>query len=694
MDKLTASHLARSAYVYVRQSTPRQVRENLESRRRQYGLAERARVLGFSRVEIVDDDLGTTGSGTRERPGFVRLLAAVCAGGVGAVLAAEASRLARNSRDWHHLIDLCALTSTVLVDHDGIYDPKLLNDRLLLGLKGTISEYELGLMRQRAHAARRQAIERGEVLFQVPVGYVRTEDRRYEMTPDAQVQAAIRRVFAKYFELGSARQVLLWHRQEQIPLPVAKAASGGREVIWRLPAYSRVHAILTNPVYAGAFVHGRRQAKTRVVDGRARKSAGHVVPESEWRVLLRDHHPAYIDWESYQRIRRQMRENARMSGRMTKGAPRQGKALLSGLLRCARCGRRFFVGYSGTKHSIVRYSCSGAHIQAGLAPCISFAGRRVDEAVVRAVLAALAPEGMKASVAAWEALGRSQEEATRQLELAAERSRYEAERAKRQYDRVEPENRLVAGELERRWNEALAGLEAAEARLAEGVAQERPVTEGERARLSELGRDLEAAWNHPAASPSLKKRILRTVLVEVVADIADDPPRIELELHWAGGVHTSLSVGKNRTGRHGRSTDRTAIDLLRELAKICADDRIAQVLNRLGMKTGTGRSWTAGRVRGHRLSRKIPMFDREAPRTWVTMTQAAAELGLTPYKMRGLLKSKVLPSRQVVRCAPWVIERADLELPAVREAVKRLKAGKKAPRKSLRQESKSLFSTS
>jgi len=694
MDKLTASHLARSAYVYVRQSTPRQVRENLESRRRQYGLAERARVLGFSRVEIVDDDLGTTGSGTRERPGFVRLLAAVCAGGVGAVLAAEASRLARNSRDWHHLIDLCALTLTVLVDHDGIYDPKLLNDRLLLGLKGTISEYELGLMRQRAHAARRQAIERGEVLFQVPVGYVRTEDRRYEMTPDAQVQAAIRRVFAKYFELGSARQVLLWHRQEQIPLPVAKAASGGREVIWRLPAYSRVHAILTNPVYAGAFVHGRRQAKTRVVDGRARKSAGHVVPESEWRVLLRDHHPAYIDWESYQRIRRQMRENARMSGRMTKGAPRQGKALLSGLLRCARCGRRFFVGYSGTKHSIVRYSCSGAHIQAGLAPCISFAGRRVDEAVVRAVLAALAPEGMKASVTAWEALSRSQGEATRQLELAAERSRYEAERAKRQYDRVEPENRLVAGELERRWNEALAGLEAAEARLAEGVAQERPVTEGERARLSELGRDLEAAWNHPAASPSLKKRILRTVLVEVVADIADDPPRIELKLHWAGGVHTSLSVGKNRTGRHGRSTDRTAIDLLRELAKICADDRIAQVLNRLGMKTGTGRSWTAGRVRGHRLSRKIPMFDREAPRTWVTMTQAAAELGLTPYKMRGLLKSKVLPSRQVVRCAPWVIERADLELPAVREAVKRLKAGKKAPRKSLRQESKSLFSTS
>jgi DNA invertase Pin-like site-specific DNA recombinase len=283
--------LERRALVYVRQSSNHQVRHNHESRRRQYGLADRARELGFLEVQVIDDDLGRSGSGTEERPGFGRLLAAVCEGEAGAVLALEASRLARNNRDWHHLIDLCALTDTLVVDHDGVYDPKVLNDRLLLGLKGTLSEFELGLIHQRGQEALRHMVARGEVLTHLPTGYVRTKDNRCEMSPDREVQAAIRGVYAKFRELGSARQVLLWYRQEGVSLPATVVGTAGHEVTWQVPGYARIVAFLKNPTYAGVFVHGRRCTQTIVVDGRARKVAWKVVPRDEWRVVIHGHYP-------------------------------------------------------------------------------------------------------------------------------------------------------------------------------------------------------------------------------------------------------------------------------------------------------------------------------------------------------------------------------------------------------------------
>lgn len=680
-EKITRGHLERQAVVYIRQSTVYQVRHNLESQRRQYGLAERARELGFGAVVVIDDDLGRSGGGAVERPGFARLLEAVCGGQVGAVLALEASRLARNNRDWHHLIDLCALTDALVIDHDGVYDPRRLNDRLLLGLKGTMSEFELGLLRQRAQEALRQMIQRGEVLSDVPIGYERTADNRCEMTPDRQVQTAIRGLFAKFDELGSARQVLLWYRQERIPLPTRiREAPGG--VLWRLPGYPRILSILRNPIYAGSFVHGRTTTKTRVVDGRARKTAGYAVPREKWAVLLHDHHPAYLSWEQYLRNQEQLRGNRAMRGLMTPGAAKYGGALLAGLLRCARCGRKLHVAYSGATGRVPRYHCKGGQINHGIAWCISFGGLRVDEAVSRIVLETLQPLGVQAALDAWDELAKREDEKHRALRLALEKARYEVGRMRRQYDAVDPENRLVAAELESRWEGALAEAGRIQARLNEVETGEPGPSEAERERLLALGQDVEAVWMHAAAPAALKKRVLRTVLEEIVADVHDAPPRIELQLHWKGGVHTRLVVPRNGRGHTARATDRKVVDLVCELAKVCEDFEIARILNRLGYRTGPGNSWTEVRVRALRSYREIPPCPPRSERTWCTLAEAAEALTVSHTVVRRLIGEHMLSAEQVVTHAPWVISRAALQSSAVQEAVRAVREGRRPPRTS------------
>lgn len=677
-EKITTRHLERQALVYIRQSTLYQVRHNLESQRRQYALAERARTLGFQQVMVVDDDLGRSGSGTVERPGFARLLEMVCSGAVGAVLALEASRLARNSRDWHHLIDLCALTEALVIDHDGVYDPRRLNDRLLLGLKGTMSEFELGLLRQRAQEALRQMIQRGEVLTAVPIGYERTGDNRCEMTPDRQVQAAVRGVFAKFEELGSARQVLLWYRQERIPFPT-RSLESPTEIVWRLPGYRRLHSILSNPIYAGAFVHGRTTTRTRMVDGRARRTGGHAVPRAQWSVVLRDHHAGYISWEQYQRNQAQMASNRAMRGLMTTGAAKYGEALLAGLLRCGRCGRKLHVAYSGTTGRVPRYHCKRGQINHGVAWCISFGGLRADAAVVRAVLEALQPIGIEASLAAWDARLEREDAKSRALRLALEKARYEAKRARRQYDAVDPDNRLVAAELEERWEAALAEVEALKQRLAEMEAPSLGPTEQERERLLALGHDLETLWAHASTSRPLKKRILRTVLEEIVAELHEEPPSIGLRLHWKGGVHTRLVVPRAGKGQHRRTTDRSIIDLVRELARVCADFEIARILNRLGYRTGAGNSWTESRVRSLRSDREIPACPPRAERLGLTMAEAAQELGVSHTVVRRFLREGLLAGQQVIEHAPWVISKEGLCAPAVQAAVQAIRNGRRSP---------------
>jgi DNA invertase Pin-like site-specific DNA recombinase len=648
-EKIQAMHLEREACVYVRQSSMQQVRTRLEGQRRQYDLRERAHTLGFQRVVVIDEDQGRTGTGSVERPGFGKLLESVCSGRVGAVFALEASRLARNNRDWHHLIDLCAMAGTLVIDHDGVYDPSLLNDRLLLGLKGTMSEFEISLLRQRAMEAHRQKVRRGLVLTQVPVGYIRTEDEGMEKTPDRQVQEAIAGIFRKFQELGSVRQVLLWYRDEKLPLPVLSRESGNRKTVWIEPIYSSLCGVLKNPAYAGVFVWGRKQTRTSIVEGRARKTAGHARPQDQWEVTIPDHHEGYITWEEFMRNQQQIRSNAGWNARMgAKGAPRNGPALLAGLLRCGRCGRSLQVCYTLSKRDgpLPRYWCSGDRAHKLKRSCITFAGWRVDRELAAEVLEALRPLGVQAAFDALEQTQNRTGEKRRSLELALEKARYEAGRIERQYQATEPENRLVAAELEKRWNHALTHAAELERRLEEASTEEPQLTPEQREQLLALGDDLERLWDHPDAPMTLKKRILRTVLEEVVADTTDQPPTVHLKLHWAGGSHTELTVRKNKTGYHNHINSEQVTELIRELALVCEDYVIVSILNRLGYRTGHGNTWTEKRVQHVRHSKGFPACPPPEQRLWITMRQAAVSLGVSDASVRQLIERKILPANK------------------------------------------------
>lgn len=659
-SKIMPDHRARQAYVYVRQSTPDQLLHNHESRRRQYALADRARALGWSEVVIVDDDLGRSGGGV-ERPGFERLLLAICESRVGIVLAVEASRLARNGRDWHTLLEFCGLVGCLLADEDGVYDPRLVNDRLLLGMKGTMSEMELSLLRQRSLEALRQKARRGELFFTVAVGYRKARHDRIEIDPDLRVREAIALVFRKFGEYRSVRQVHLWLRQEAIPLPAVEQGPAGPRIVWKPPVYNTILHLLTNPIYAGAYAFGRTFSRVSVRDGRKRVVRGFRRERSEWEVLLPGHHEGYISWEEFERNQRLIADNANSKGLMARGSVRRGDALLAGLLRCGHCGRRLFVSYSGTAGYCVRYHCRGAHLNHGTRPCISFGGLRVDAAVSAELLRVLAPLGMEAALRAIESRADDHSDARRQAELALSQARYEAGLARRQYDAVDPDNRLVAAELERRWNDRLVEVHRLEEQLAslDEVKVALPTAE-ERARLMTLGADIEALWHHPGASVETRKHILRTAIVEIVAKVVDDT--IDLVIHWQGEDHTRLTVPKNRTGHHRWTTEAETGELIRALARQQPDAGIVAILNRCGKRTGKGNSWTESRVRSHRSAHGIAAYrDGEmSERRELTLEQTAQRLNVSKMTVLRLIGSGAIEASQVCKGAPWAIPEAAL----------------------------------
>src|SRR5271166_2639594 len=660
MSKITTEHLARCAYVYIRQSTADQLTRNHESRRRQYGLADRARQLGWTRVEVIDDDLGRSGGGTA-RPGFERLLAAICEARVGAVLAIEASRLARNGRDWHTLIEFCGLVGTLIVDEDGIYDPRHPNDRLLLGMKGTMSELELSLFRQRSQEALKQKASRGALLLGVAAGYVKVGRDRIEKNPDQRVREALQLVFSKFAEFQSVRQVHIWLRDEGIELPVKSRDGEARGIVWRLPAYNIVHNILTNPIYAGAYAFGRTTSKVSVEQGRKRVKRGVHRPMAEWDVLIKGHHAGYITWEEFERNQDVIANNATGKGSAAvKGAVRRGELLLPGLLRCGHCGRKLHVSYSG---KLGRYNCYGARTNHGTARCISISGLSIDGAVSAEVLRILKPLGVEAAVKAIETQTNGTSAAQRQLELSLQQARYEAAHARRQYDAVDPANRLVAGELERRWNEALQAVAKVEGEIAALIARRPPPLGGpERQQLMVLGADLERAWSHPAATAGTRKRILRAALTEIV--VRRDGAIIHAILHWQGGDHTELHVKQrlNAAGRHNPRIPDDTIALVRELARLMLDRQIARLLNRTGVATGHGNAWTQERVRGFRNHHDIAVFRNGewAERGEITLEAAAKLIGVCSMTALRMLRRGDIKGRQACAGAPWVIKAEDL----------------------------------
>ena len=677
--KLTRAHVERRAIVYVRQSTPTQLLQNRESQLRQYRLADYARELGFVDVVTIDEDLGRSGSGLMERPGFQRLVADLCEGQIGAVFCLEASRLARNGRDWHHLIELCGLVGALLIDPEGVYDPRVTNDRLLLGLRGTMSEFELNLLRQRSLEAIRQKASRGELRFGLPVGYTWGVRGAIELDPDLRVQNAIRMVFDRFQELGSARQVLLWCRQQQITLP-AIGYGESHHVYWKDPVYHTVLAILTNPMYAGAYAFGRTEARTKVVAGRAFRTAGHVKPRDRWTVLLLDHHPGYISWERFELNQRMLAENAHMKSRMGTQRGRGGQSLLVGLMRCGRCGRVLRVHYFKKRQNL-RYQCVNGHINQGAPKCIAFGGVRADKAVSAEILKVIQPAAIDAALLAAERSQAQDQAQKHTLELELEQAKYEAHLAARRYEAADPENRLVTSELEARWNSALSRVQQVTSRLSQMQERSTKLPEIDEVSLLRLADDLPAVWESPSSDTSLKQRIARILINEVVANIDEQTQEVILIIHWQGGRHSEVRYARAKSGQHGRCTETLAIDILRQMAEAYSDEEIALTLNRAGIRTGAGNTWNENRIRSARSHFKLSSYDPNERKNRLNLQQAARQLGVSAVVVRRLIERQVLPATQIIPGAPWEIFIQDVGSQKVIEAAAALKGRENGPRR-------------
>ena len=672
-EKVKAQHIARKAMLYVRQSSAYQVTHNLESQKLQYAMQDRLRQLGWREIEVVDEDLGRSAAGMVTRTGFERMVSEVCLGKVGAVAAREVSSFARNSREWQQLMEVCRIVYTVLVDQDMVYAPRQSNDRLLLGLKGSLNEYELDLLRQRSVDARYAKARRGALLQAVPVGYVKTEDQRLEKDPDRRVQQAIALVFRKFAELGTVRQTLWWFLEHGVELPTHTPRGA---TYWRRPSYRTVYRLLTSPVYGGAYAYGKTEPRVRYEHGTPHRSS-HRKPREQWLTLIPHAHEGYVPWEEFEQIRQAITANNLRPDAV--GAAKKGAALLAGLLRCRRCGRKLTVRYTGSAHDVLRYACLRGLLDHGEPRCVAFGGIPVDDAIAREVLRVVQPAAVEAALVASEQAARQQDEVVAALQRDLEAARYAALRAQRQYDATDPENRLVAGELEQRWNRALHRVQELEARIASHTAGRGPEPPPPtREAFAELATRLEAIWHDPGTDVRLKKRIVRTLLQEVLVDVDSTAGMITLVLHWAGGVHTELRVPRRRRGQHRGQTPPTIVEAVASLARICPDKLIAGILNRNGLQTGQGNRWTQERVTALRSHHQIACYNRETrvAQGWLNLTEAAAVVGLSPRTLRLAVERGESPAEHPLPEGPWIFQQTTLGTDAVTALVQRAQHGK------------------
>jgi hypothetical protein len=584
---------------------------------------------------------------------------------VGAVFSIEGSRLARNGREWHTLLEFCGIVGTLLIDGETVYDPKLTNDRLLLGIKGTISEMEVATFRERAQSALLQKAQRGALVRRVAIGFVKGADDRFEKDPDARIRSAIDLIFRKFAEVGSVRQVYFWLHKQQVQLPIARGPEDAQEIIWQPARYHAVHSILTNPIYAGAYVYGRSKTVRRLEAGQKRVVRQRRRRREEWSILILNHHQGYIDWDVYESNQKVIRDNENARGGAVRGAIRNGEALLAGLLRCGHCGGKLLAQYP--KPRVIRYQCSGYIFNRDQACCVMFGGLRADRLVSEQLLQCLAPLGVGTAIEAIDALQGASDDRVQQKRLALEHARYEVTHARRQYDAVDPANRLVAAELERRWNHALAEeaqLEAELTTLQQG--RERPLSDAQKRELLDFARDLPRLWDDPRSSPEHKKRLLRIALKEIIATCEEET--IRLVLHWQGGDHTQIEFQKIRTGEHRYATDKDLVEIIRVLARIEPDERIASVLNRNQRRTAHGEVWTAKRICAVRNHHAIPVHregERQA-RNEIFVGEASDLFGVSPTTVLRMIRLKQLPATQACPGAPWIMRRADVERMAER----------------------------
>jgi len=673
--KITLQHLQRKAIVYLRQSSQRQVQHNTESQRLQYELADRARLLGFQQVETIDIDLGRSAAiGAARREGFERLIASVAVGEVGMVLSREASRLSRTDKDWCQLLELCQLFGTLIADAEQVYDVSTLDDQLVLGIKGTMSVAELKVLHQRMQQGTEAKARRGELVRLLPPGYVRDATGQIVKDPDQRVQEAISQVFRIFRQTRSIRQTCLWFQHRHLELPVNKRQGETMGLVWQEPSQPFVGAILHHPCYAGAYVWGQRRTELVVVDGKLTKRIGKLQRPEDCRVFIARHHDGYIDWETFQDNLHIMRSNiTKTEPDEAAGAVRAGKGLLVGLLRCGRCGRKLHVSYWGKSGTSARYRCKG-EFDAGGDYCLMFGGAGVDRRFTQALLNVLSPLGLQASLEAIERLSEQEHEQRKALERKLEQLEYEAQRAFEQYNEVDPRNRLVASELERRWNAKLEDVEAAKAVITALDQQRHVMGDAERKAILALGEQFSEVWDSPHCPVELRKTIIRTVVKEVIVNEDTNGETLEFIIHWQGGSHTVITMPKPQWGM----ADKTApedIELIRQMAVRYSDEEIARVLNKHGRRTGKGNRWNKDRVASARRRSDIDGHRRPRPDPeLLSLQQAARYCEVSPTTIKRLVAGGLIRYHQVASWAPWEIKRAELDSASIRQALAHLRA--------------------
>jgi DNA invertase Pin-like site-specific DNA recombinase len=595
--KIAGTHLERLAVVYVRQSSLAQVREHGESTARQYALAEEAARLGWSaeQIVVIDADLGLSGRDGCGRAGFKELVGRVCVGEVGAIFGLEVSRLARSSADLQRLLELCSLTETLIVDADGIYDLGSFNDRLLLGLKGTMAETELHLLAGRLQGARRAAAARGELRFPLPVGYVYDEEGATVFDPDEEVRAAIADLFACFEQTGSAYAVVGVFAERPFPVRAYGGAWAG-ELRWGRLSHRRVTSVLQNPAYAGAYVFGRRRDRRQVEADGTIRARTEMLPREQWQVLIHDHHPGYISWQQFLQNGERLARNYTHAGARP---AREGSALLQGIVRCGGCGRAMATGYPGGRP---RYECAYSRAdRAATAACAGVMAAPVDRAVAERLLAAVAPEQIALALAAADEVADRRGRTSRALQLRAERCRYQAARAERAFHQCDPDNRLVARSLERRWEEKLRELaEAEQGRAAQAAEPELPGRE----QLEALARDLPALWGAPATSDRDRKRLLRALIADVTLSIQPTSSELQVGIRWRSGASEQLTVLRPTAARTQRRE--AALELVRRLGPSHSDRELAAALTAAGLTTGADRPFDETAVGWLRWRNRIP----------------------------------------------------------------------------------------
>jgi DNA invertase Pin-like site-specific DNA recombinase len=597
--KIQSTHCDRLAFVYVRQSTPLQVIENRESTERQYHLRNRAIELGWppDLVEVIDEDQGRSGSIATHRTGFQRLASEVSLGKVGIVFMLEASRLARNNSDWYRLIEICGVSGTLIADESAVYNPREPNDRLLLGVKGTISEAELFTLRTRLYEGRWNKARKGLLHFALPVGYVPAADGGWALDPDTQVRERLDYVFDSFRRHNVVRAVVRDLKDQGLDLPTrltAKEEYGS--LVWKAPTLSAVIRILHNPAYAGAYVYGRWEYLSERRSPRTGKASAHARSVAQWPVKITEHHPAYVRWEEFVKNQEQLRENWSHEG--NRGVPREGRALLQGIVHCGICGRKMSVQDRASKEKrSPAYICGRGYQDGDEKICQSMTSRPIDAAVVGAFLEAVSPINLRVATNVLDQVEQDLAAQHRQRELQLEQARYEVRLAQRQYDAVDPLNRLVAAELERRWNEKLervAQLERAYAQ-AEGEAQWHLSTE-EREAISELSRDLPAIWSAATTTNPERKQLLRMAIESVQLDGTSQAGQIEIQIRWRSGTITSLNVQRAKPGEGSLKTPEDAVSRIHEMARQNSYREIAARLNRIGLRSAFGRPFTTQHV--------------------------------------------------------------------------------------------------